>query len=184
MCSDELAVAATGQRVIYAETLALLGRRRRAPAPQLGAAIGGRKMALLHRVRNVLGLAAAPQRWSWWPAGLLALSVPLALGVTSLCLWPASETAAQSEEAEETAQPSKDPAEVPWGSAVGNIAVRVRGKANWNGAEDIALAIDLKNQGKQIVIPDTLDGWLLEWGKCSYRLQQLSWEDIAFRTIG
>jgi len=58
MCCDELAVSLTGRRVEYARTLELVARRRRAlVAPVLAAGIGGEKMALLNRVRNVLGLA-------------------------------------------------------------------------------------------------------------------------------
>jgi protein involved in polysaccharide export with SLBB domain/beta-lactamase regulating signal transducer with metallopeptidase domain len=87
MCTDELAVAATGRRGTYAETLELLGRRRLGErAPEFGIAMRDRKMALLHRVRNVLGVASSHHRLYWWPAGVLALSVPLAIWLVALSL--------------------------------------------------------------------------------------------------
>ena len=44
-------------------------------------------MALLYRVRNVLGVVPSHRRPCWWPAGLLALMVPLAIWLTSLGLF-------------------------------------------------------------------------------------------------
>jgi beta-lactamase regulating signal transducer with metallopeptidase domain len=87
MCADELAVAATGERVTYAGVLELLGRRRlNLPAPQLAASMGGRKMNLFDRVRNVLGVVPGEDRLRWWPAGLLALLVPLGIWLGSACV--------------------------------------------------------------------------------------------------
>jgi beta-lactamase regulating signal transducer with metallopeptidase domain len=99
LCTDELAVAATGQRVAYAGTLQWLGRRRlRDPAPQFAVTMGGRKMALLHRVRNVLGVDPSHRRPCWWPAGLLALTVPVAIWLMSLS--PSRPSAAEAQTAE------------------------------------------------------------------------------------
>ncbi len=87
MCADELAVEATGERMTYASVLELLGRRRlNRPAPQMAAGIGGRRMALFARVRNVLGAVPGDERLRWWPAGLLALLVPLGIWLGSLGL--------------------------------------------------------------------------------------------------
>ena len=84
MSADNLAVAVTGQPVTYASVLEFVGRKRLGlPAPQFGTAMGGTKMALLSRVRNVLGIAPAEQRLRWWPAGLVALLLPLALWTVS-----------------------------------------------------------------------------------------------------
>jgi len=78
MCTDELAVKATGERMTYATTLELLGRKRLNLAPpQFGAAMGGGKMALLNRVRNILDISPSHERARWWPVGLLALLVPV-----------------------------------------------------------------------------------------------------------
>jgi hypothetical protein len=78
LCCDELAVAATGRRLEYVQALEHVARQRVALVePLLTAGIRGeRNMRLLQRVRNVLGLSAASER-SLWPAGLLALALPL-----------------------------------------------------------------------------------------------------------
>ena len=109
MCADELAVEATGERMTYASVLELLGRRRlKLPAPQLAAGIGGRKMALFDRVRNVLGVVPGDERLRWWPAGLLALLVPLGLWLASMGM---AETKQQAQvftaEANATPQPAE-----------------------------------------------------------------------------
>ena len=70
LCADELAVTATGQRLAYAETLALLGHRRLGrPLTQLGIPVGGRSMTLLHRVLHVLGLDPSEKRLCWVARG-------------------------------------------------------------------------------------------------------------------
>jgi len=77
MCCDELAAAATGERVVYASALELAARKRLVPARSLlEVALGVTRMTLLQRVRNVLGLAAESERDRWWPAAVLALLVP------------------------------------------------------------------------------------------------------------
>ena len=79
LCCDELAVAATGQRLLYVQALENVARRRVARVqPVLAAGIRGeRNMRLLERVRNVLGLSATADRSRLWPAGLLVLALPL-----------------------------------------------------------------------------------------------------------
>ena len=75
-CCDELAVAATGQRVTYAKALEQAAAIRLVPTePVCGAAFGGRKMAILDRVGHILGMSATgkTQRARWWPVGLLVL---------------------------------------------------------------------------------------------------------------
>jgi beta-lactamase regulating signal transducer with metallopeptidase domain len=77
MCCDELAAAATGERVVYASALELAARKRVVPPNSfLEVALGVTRMTLLERVRNVLGLAAQSERDRWWPAAVLALLVP------------------------------------------------------------------------------------------------------------
>lgn len=80
MCCDELAVGATGARLAYVEALELVARERLAGVrPALAAGIRGEtNMKLLARVRNVLS-GAGEKSGSLWPAGLLALLLPLAM---------------------------------------------------------------------------------------------------------
>ncbi|HUE72040.1 MAG TPA: M56 family metallopeptidase, partial [Pirellulaceae bacterium] len=80
MCCDELAVRATGARLAYVEALELIARERLAGVrPALAAGIRGESnMKLLARVRNVLR-GAGDETGSLWPAGLLALLLPLAM---------------------------------------------------------------------------------------------------------
>ncbi len=80
MCCDEAAVAAIGDRAAYANVLELVGRKQlTAIPPELGAAMGGNKMALLSRVRNVLGLTPSHEKARWWPVGLALILVLLTL---------------------------------------------------------------------------------------------------------
>ncbi len=79
LCCDELAVALTGRRLEYVQTLESVARWSARVEPLFAAGIRGeRNMQLLHRVRNVLGLSAAGESSRLWPAGLVALLLPLA----------------------------------------------------------------------------------------------------------
>jgi beta-lactamase regulating signal transducer with metallopeptidase domain len=74
MCCDELAVVATGQRVVYATALEQAAQWRLAPVgPLLGVALGATRMTLLSRVRNVLGLPDGERKGRWWPMLMLVL---------------------------------------------------------------------------------------------------------------
>jgi beta-lactamase regulating signal transducer with metallopeptidase domain len=80
MCCDELALGVVGggeQRLAYASALELVALRTvREPEFSLATGMGGRKMQLLNRVRNVLGLPPTSPEGTWWPAGVLALVAP------------------------------------------------------------------------------------------------------------
>jgi len=103
MCTDELAVEATGERMTYASTLELLGRKRlNLTPPQFGTAMGGGKMALLNRVRNILDVSPAHERARWWPVGLLALLVPLGIWSASTSFVQPAQGETQAEVGEET----------------------------------------------------------------------------------
>jgi beta-lactamase regulating signal transducer with metallopeptidase domain len=84
LCADELAIAATGKRLEYARTLEQIASDKRAEIrPALAAFLRGEtNMRLLERVRNVLGQPSA-ERTRIWPAGLLALALPLGLWAAS-----------------------------------------------------------------------------------------------------
>ncbi|MHC4178573.1 MAG: M56 family metallopeptidase, partial [Planctomycetota bacterium] len=98
MCTDELAVEATGQRMTYATTLELLGRKRLNLArAQLGVAIGGSRMALLDRVRNVLRMSPSSERAQWWPVGVLVLLVPMAMVLAGTAGLPAGAESSENE---------------------------------------------------------------------------------------
>ena len=105
MCCDELAAAATGERVVYASALELAARKRLTPARSLlEVALGVTRMTLLRRVRNVLGLAAQSERGRWWPAAVLALLVPWAIWLIST----AAVTSAQEKKPASEAKSTKD----------------------------------------------------------------------------
>lgn len=89
-CCDELAVAATGEKVKYVEALELVARRRLAASPSMWAAAmgGARKMNLLDRVRNVLGQSPTTTTARYWPVGVAALIVPAGLWCASLAFAP------------------------------------------------------------------------------------------------
>jgi beta-lactamase regulating signal transducer with metallopeptidase domain len=80
MCCDELALGVVGggeQRLAYASALEVVALRTvREPEFSLATGMGGRKMQLLNRVRNVLGLPPTSPAGAWWPAGVLALVAP------------------------------------------------------------------------------------------------------------
>ncbi len=90
LCCDEMAVGATGERLVYASALEQAGRARLAggqPAPALG--FGQDRRSTLSRVRHVLGLPPVPADSRYWLAGVIAFLVLILLMVRA----PASLTA-------------------------------------------------------------------------------------------
>ncbi len=85
MCCDEAAVAALGSPVPYAKALATVAQHiGSAYEPAWSMGIGGSKMALFERIRNVLGLAASNGRGRWYGpscAAVGAAAASLAWGV-------------------------------------------------------------------------------------------------------
>lgn len=81
ICCDEMAVQHTGDPLVYASALERAGRMRletARPVPALGL-LDGRK-PLLARIRLILGAGQAERKpASSWPAGLLAMSMVLAV---------------------------------------------------------------------------------------------------------
>ncbi len=84
MCCDELAIEITHRRLDYVTALEAIARRA-AGAPRFGLAtgVGGKKMAILDRVRNVLGQRPSARQGTWWPSAMLALAVPVGLWALS-----------------------------------------------------------------------------------------------------
>lgn len=84
LCCDADAVRATGQPVLYAQALETVARQRwsrgstaQGVRPALVVGIGGSQMALLHRVRRVLGLESKSVDASWWVLGLAGAGISL-----------------------------------------------------------------------------------------------------------
>ncbi|MHC4180592.1 MAG: M56 family metallopeptidase, partial [Planctomycetota bacterium] len=159
MCADELAVGATGERLVYVTALEQLGRIRLGQtASQFGASMGGNKMVLLNRVGNILGLSASNRRARWWPVGLLALAVPLAIWLASTSIvWPTENETRAEEVVDDTAAASTSEGvggetekEASWGEPVEGVHARLRAeKTTWKVGEPVALKVDVRNRGSR-----------------------------------
>lgn len=89
LCCDAEAVRATGLPVQYAQALEMVARQRWACAsPQLAVGLGGTRMALLHRVKQVLGVETSAAESQWWTIGLAGLGMTAACWM-GLALWSA-----------------------------------------------------------------------------------------------
>jgi beta-lactamase regulating signal transducer with metallopeptidase domain len=87
-CCDEEAARVVGGAVRYAEALEHIGRLHwHQRQLLLTNTIGGTKMALLKRVRRVLGQSESTKGGDGWTVGLLAVCIPLMLLVASTW-WP------------------------------------------------------------------------------------------------
>jgi polysaccharide export outer membrane protein len=84
MCCDEAAVAALGDRVAYAKALSHLAEHvALACEPAWALGIGGSKMMLFERIRNVLGLGATGHgRWYGPSCAVIGEAVTAAASVT------------------------------------------------------------------------------------------------------
>jgi beta-lactamase regulating signal transducer with metallopeptidase domain len=118
LCADELAVAATGERLIYAQTLEHIAKGRRADIrPALAAFLRGESnMRLLQRIRNVLAPPANERRH--WPAGLVALGLAGCLWTLSFAVLDslsrsayAAQESAQDEANSDAADQSNEPSQ-------------------------------------------------------------------------
>ena len=80
LCADELAIAVTGKRLEYVRALERVAAQRHADIrPALAAFLRGEmKMRLLQRIHYLLGQRER-QCPSLWPAGVVALALPLSL---------------------------------------------------------------------------------------------------------
>jgi beta-lactamase regulating signal transducer with metallopeptidase domain/outer membrane murein-binding lipoprotein Lpp len=103
MCADELAVAATGDALQYAQALEqVAGEQQADTRPALAAFLRGEKnMRLLQRIQLILG-QKPNESGRMWPVGIIALVLPLGL-------WAAmafSRVANAADEREETRKQS------------------------------------------------------------------------------
>lgn len=78
LCCDELAVAATAERLIYVQTLAHVAQLTLDRRASAAAAIGGVRGTLLQRVQHLLGVPHHNSSTRPWLAGAIALLIPLA----------------------------------------------------------------------------------------------------------
>lgn len=77
-CCDELAIAATHQRLVYASTLEFVARHRTgAVRPLMAVTLGDSDMALLNRIRRILGSNPSAPSGGWLSIGMLTLAIPV-----------------------------------------------------------------------------------------------------------
>ncbi len=108
LCCDEMAVKATGERLVYASALEHAGRATlSAGQPALALGFGQGRQSTLGRVRHILGLPPAPASSPYWLAGVVAFLVLAILVMRA----PSSPTA-RAEVRDEVSQESKDQAKV------------------------------------------------------------------------
>lgn len=80
MCCDVLAAEITGDRGDYAIALEQIGKLQARGTLHLSPAfMGDRRMNMLNRVQNVLGLNVKAEREPAWVVGLIAIAIPLLL---------------------------------------------------------------------------------------------------------
>ena len=101
ICCDEMAVAATGDRLVFTKALQwVVQGPATGTSPVLGAAWKGSKKMILERIRRLLGAENPRERFSWWPLGLAALVVPAMLMLSAIDLWPHSTARAEEPQVE------------------------------------------------------------------------------------
>jgi hypothetical protein len=107
LCCDELAVKATGERVVYVSALEHLARLHLAGrGSALATGIGDSKMALLKRVRYLLGLEATPPATPSWTAGVLLLAAPFLIWLAATELLSLAQADERPREVPRTNTPS------------------------------------------------------------------------------
>ncbi|RCS40551.1 hypothetical protein DTL42_24575 [Bremerella cremea] len=99
-CCDELAIAATGQRLDYAKSLHEVAyRQMTGTSPMLTLPfLGQRSGELLGRVRRVLGATSPQAGERSWPAGLILIVAPLCLWAILAIVFPQISTTANAED--------------------------------------------------------------------------------------
>jgi polysaccharide export outer membrane protein len=113
LCCDELAASAIGNRARYAQALCFLAEQHCGPAvPVLGAGIGGSRMVLLERIRNVLGLTLLTKNRFYGP------SCALAGAIAASFLWAALLLASREAPAGVAFKPEPRSKSLPVGAAV------------------------------------------------------------------
>jgi beta-lactamase regulating signal transducer with metallopeptidase domain/5-hydroxyisourate hydrolase-like protein (transthyretin family) len=149
LCCDELAVGATGERLVYASALEQAGRVRLAAGQSaLAVGFGQDRKSTLGRVRHVLGLPPIPADSHSWLAGVIAFLVLILL----MMRVPPSRTArAGSESTPETVRAEEAPSAyaLPDGWSLDyDDGLRPDGGQMWRGgmAKDLS-SLEIKPAG-------------------------------------
>lgn len=91
LCCDREAVSATGNPLAYAAALEFVVERALAARrPSVATGMGDDSMAVLRRVKAVLGAPFDQPATSWWRVGLLSAAIPAGLWLGSISLIPAT----------------------------------------------------------------------------------------------
>jgi hypothetical protein len=91
LCCDREAVSATGNPLAYAAALEFVVERALAARrPGMATGMGDDSMAVLRRVKAVLGAPSDQPATSWWRVGLLSAAIPAGLWLGSISLIPAA----------------------------------------------------------------------------------------------
>jgi beta-lactamase regulating signal transducer with metallopeptidase domain len=156
-CCDDVAVAACGSRIEYAEALTSLEAARR--VPQLSLAATGRSGAgeTLSRIRRILGVSGPERgRASPWLGGAVALAL-LALLAVAGRLGYAQDGRPRNVEPPQGASPAQPdvapaakPDDQPWGKAIEGMSLRLRAqRTRWSVGESPRFTLDVRNQGRR-----------------------------------
>ena len=127
-CCDELAAKAAGNRRTYASALEYASRAELAAnRPVLAVGLGHYKMAILARVRHVLGISSPSKRSRYWFAGVLTLAAVITLGIVAQIAVTGSDAKAVT-----TSNPVVEPipakATIPAQNSFRGITVSIRAK--------------------------------------------------------
>jgi beta-lactamase regulating signal transducer with metallopeptidase domain len=154
-CCDDVAVAACGSPIEYAEALTSLEAARR--PPQLSLAATGRSGAgeTLSRIRRILGVSGPERgRASPWLGGVVTLSLmaflalAVRLGYAQHGLPQNVEPPQGASSAQPEVAPAVKPDDQPWGKSIEGMSVRLRAqRTRWSIGESPRFTLDFRNQG-------------------------------------
>ena len=134
ICCDEIALAATGNRVQYAEALTFLAGRTRGCEPVLAAGIGGSKMSLVERIRHVLGMSRRGQTPLYGPVCAIVGAAAASLA------WAIIFYAARERPEASVQQPPIVPSGKSFGWSADQAPAAPAGRLPWPGGQGVDLA--------------------------------------------
>lgn len=115
-CCDELAIAATGERLDYAKSLHEVASRQIAGGPPVLAIpfLGQRTGELLTRVRRVLTATSPQPGERSWTAGLMLVVAPLCLCAIFAIVFPQTNSTVKAEDKSSSTKVATTSAKPPW----------------------------------------------------------------------